>query len=100
MKTKFKIVPGSIVDPQGFLAPVFSATSNGLARAKGSHKGKKRGPRPHYHGNSSDGPPSVHHQPGLRRAVKVCIERVSKASRKPSLCNSGKATPAQAPRAA
>lgn len=91
MKTRFKIVPGSIIAPQGFLASGVFCDIKRLGTGKGSNKGQKRDLALIV----STVPAAV---AGLfttnqvcAAPVRVCLERVKTGSAQAIVVNSGNA---------
>ncbi len=91
MKSKFKIIPGSVVAPQGFLASGVFCDIKRLGTGKGSNKGRKRDLALIV----SEVPATVAGMFTTNQVcaapVKVCVERVKKGTAQAIVVNSGNA---------
>lgn len=91
MKLKFKVIEGSIVAPQGFLASGVFCDIKRLGTGKGSQKGKKRDLALIV----SEVPATVAGMFTTNQVcaapVKVCVERVKKGKAQAIVVNSGNA---------
>src|SRR5437588_7481733 len=91
MKAKFRLIPGSIVAPKGFLASGVFCDIKRLGTGKGSEKGRKRDLALIV----SEVPATVAGMFTTNQVcaapVKVCIERVKKGMAQAIVVNSGNA---------
>src|SRR5437773_12473533 len=92
MTSKFKLIPGSIVAPQGFLASGAFCDIKRIGTGKGSEKGRKRDLALIV----SEVPATVAGMFTTNQVcavpVKVCIERVKKGFARAIVVNSGNAS--------